>query len=72
VRRNGSEPAQEYTFDYTKIYEERISDGRAIWHAWERKEVRAGFWSEILKQRDCLKYSDLNVDNIKMDFKHLK
>jgi hypothetical protein len=72
VGRSGTETAEDCTFDYAKINEERRRDWRVIWHTWERKEMRTGFWSEIVKERDCLKYLDVIGDNIKMDFKDLK
>jgi hypothetical protein len=40
-------------------------------HAWDGKELRAGFWCDNLKKRDGLEPLDLGVHNAKIDFKEM-
>ena len=38
-----------------------IYDGRRMWHAWERSEMRAGLWWEHSKERN--NWEDLCIDS---------
>ena len=60
VGRGGTELAEVYTLDYARINEEEDHMGWACSKHGREKKIRTEFSSEILKERDCLKYLDQN------------